>query len=330
MARHVLAGDIGGTKTNLALYAVDRSRALTVVREASYRSQEHRGLEAVVADFLAGGRERVNAAAFGVAGPIVDDQVKTTNLPWMVRAKRLARLVGGRPVRLLNDLEATAYGGLFLPRRRVEWLVRGRRRPGNVAVIAAGTGLGQAFLYWDGARHRPVATEGGHADFAPRNDKELALLVYLQKRFPRISYERVLSGPGLVNIFSFLAEELGRPVAPRVRERLAQEDAAAVIGEAGVAGTCPASVEAVETFVSLYGAQAGNLALTVMATGGVFVGGGIAVKLLPKMKNGAFVSSFIDKGRYRDFMAAIPIGVLLEPKTALLGAAHAAAELLRR
>ncbi len=329
MARHVLAGDIGGTKTNLALYAVDRSGALTATREASYHSKAYRGLEAVVEEFLDDSRERVSAAAFGIAGPILGDAVKTTNLPWVVRAKRLERLVGGR-IRLLNDLEATAFGGLFLPRRYVERLARGKRRPGNVAVIAAGTGLGQAFLYWDGKRHRPVATEGGHADFAPRNDKEIALLVYLQKKFPRVSYERVLSGPGLANIFSFLAEELGRPVAPLVRERLAHEDPAAVIGEAGVAGTCPASVEAVETFVSLYGAQAGNLALSIMASGGVLIGGGIAVKLLPKMKNGAFVSAFVDKGRYRDFMAAIPIGALLDPKTALLGAAHAAADLLRR
>ncbi|MBI2963326.1 MAG: glucokinase [Deltaproteobacteria bacterium] len=330
MARHVLAGDIGGTKTNLALYAVDRSRGLAVVREASVPSRRYRGLEAVLAEFLAGGRERVSAAAFGIAGPVVDGRVKTTNLPWVVRGERLERLIGGGRVRLMNDLEATAYGGLFLPRRRIAWLARGKRRRGNVAVIAAGTGLGEAFLYWDGERYRPVPTEGGHADFAPRNDKELALLVYLQKRYPRVSYERVLSGPGLVNIFSFLSEELGRPVAPRVRERLAREDPAAVIGEAGVAGTCPASAEAVETFVALYGAQAGNLALTVMSTGGLFVGGGIAVKLLPRMRDGTFVSAFLDKGRYRDFLAAMPIGVLLDPKTALLGAAHAAAELLRR
>jgi glucokinase len=228
----------------------------------------------------------------------------------------------------MNDLEATAYGGLFLPRRQIRWIARGKRRDGNIAVIAAGTGLGQAFLFWDGERHHPAATEGGHADFAPRNDKELALLVFLQKRFPRVSYERVLSGPGLVNIFRFFDEEVGTPVSDAVRSRMKTEDPAAVIGEAGVAGTCAASVEAVETFAATYGAQAGNLALNVLATGGVLVGGGIAVKILPKLVEGSFMRAFKDKGRYVDFMAAIPVGVMLDPKTALRGAAHAAADAL--
>jgi glucokinase len=329
MAARVLAGDVGGTKTNLALYAIDRDRRLSLVREQQFHSADYSGLEKVVRQFLAGSREKIAAAAFGVAGPVLNGRVKTTNLPWVVRATSLARAIGSARVRLLNDLEATAYGGLFAGRKDVEWLAAGSKRAGNIAVIAAGTGLGQALLYWDGERHRPVATEGGHADFAPRNDKELALLVYLQKRFARVSYERVLSGPGLVNIFSFLADELGRPVSPEVRARLEREDPGAVIGEAGLAGACSTCREAVDTFVSIYGAQAGNLALTVMATGGVLVGGGIAVKLLRKMKGDAFVAAFVDKGRYREFMSRIPIGVLLDPKTALVGAGHAAAELVR-
>jgi glucokinase len=329
MAKHVLAGDIGGTKTNLALYAVGPARRLAVVREASFPSREYAGLERVIEHFMAaGGGEKLRAAAFGVAGPVVDECVKTTNLPWVVRATTLSRRLGGAKVRLMNDLEATAFGGLFAPPRRIHWLARGKRRRANIAVIAAGTGLGQAFLYWDGERHHPVATEGGHADFAPRNDAELALLVYLQKRFRRVSYERVLSGPGLVNIFNFFDEEVGRPVPPEVRERLKSEDPGKVIGETGVAGTCPAAVDALEMFVSLYGAQAGNLALTVMATGGVFVGGGIAVKLLPRMTSGLFQKAFLDKGRYSGFLSSVPVGILLDPKTALVGAAHAAAELV--
>ena len=328
MATRVLAGDVGGTKTNLAIYAIDRAGRLSLERERQFRSSEYSGLEKVIHEFLADERGKVRGAAFGVAGPVLNGRVKTTNLPWTVRTASLERAAGSR-VRLLNDLEATAYGGLFAGRKDVDWLVPGVKRPGNLAVIAAGTGLGQALLYWDGARHRPVATEGGHADFAPRNDKELALLVYLQKRFARVSYERVLSGPGLVNIFSFLADELGRPASPDVRARLQHEDPGAVIGEAGVAGTCATCSEAVDTFVSIYGAQAGNLALTVMSTAGVLIGGGIAVKLLPKMKSGAFVSAFVDKGRYREFMSRIPIAVLLDPKTALVGAGHAAAELVR-
>jgi glucokinase len=195
-------------------------------------------------------------------------------------------------------------------------------------VIAAGTGLGQAFLFWDGNRHHPVATEGGHVDFAPRDEREVALLAFLRRRHARVSYERALSGPGLAAIFAFLTEDLGRPVAPAVRERLRTGDASAAIGEAGVAGTCPTCVEAVELFVDLYGAQAGNLALTVMATGGVYVGGGIVTKMLPVITSGRFMTAFTAKGRYAEIMRAMPVQAILNPKTSLLGAAHAARELL--
>ncbi len=328
MTKRVLAGDIGGTKTNLAVYTVVSPTKLRREREASFPSRAYRGLEPIVREFLDAGKEKMAAAAFGIAGPVVDDTVKTTNLPWMVRASKLAREIGCKRVSLLNDLEATAFGALFVPPRELHTVNRGKRRSGNVAVIAAGTGLGQAFLFWDGERYRPVPTEGGHADFGPRNEKELALLIYLQKRFPRVSYERVLSGPGLVHIFDFFAEELGRPVAADVQERLKTEDRGAVVGQAGVAGTCATCVEAVETFASLYGAQAGNLALTVMSIGGVFVGGGIAAKLLPKLTDGVFMGAFTDKGRYRGFMEELPVRIILNQKTALLGAGHTAAGLV--
>jgi glucokinase len=329
MSPHVLAGDVGGTKTNLAVYSVGRGGRLSMVREASFASQHYAGLEKVIEEFLGAKPERVRAAAFGVPGPVLDGKVKTTNLPWVVRASSIGRLLGTDHVRLMNDLESMAYGALFLTSRQIRWLSRGKRRRANVAVIAAGTGLGQAFLFWDGERYHPAATEGGHADFAPRNERELALLVYLEKKLGRVSYERVLSGPGLVHVFDFFADEVGRPVSNEVRERMRSEDPAAVIGETGVAGTCAAAVEAVETFVEVYGAQAGNLALTVMGTAGVFVGGGIAVKLLPKMTTGSFLRAFVDKGRYRELMAQIPVGVMLNPKTPLLGAAHAASDLVR-
>ena len=331
MGKHVLAGDIGGTKTNLALYEMHRSSAPTLVREASFPSRRYKGLERVIEEFLGDGKrkEKVQAAAFGIAGPVVDEQVKTTNLPWVVKASSLAREIGCRKVRLMNDLEATAFGGLFADKKSLHWLRAGKPRKANIAVIAAGTGLGQAFLYWDGKRHRPVATEGGHADFAPRNELEVRLLVFLQKKFGRVSYERVLSGPGLVNIFRFFVDELGRPVSDEIRERLAAEDPGSVIGETAVSGTCKTSVEAVDLFVSLYGAQAGNLALSVMATGGVFVGGGIAGKLFPRMTTGVFERSFLDKGRYSGFLSSVPVGILLDPNTALVGAVHAAIELLR-
>jgi glucokinase len=328
MAEHVLAADIGGTKTNLAIYAAESAERTALVREASFPSRQYGGLEAVVREFLAPGGETVRAAVFGIAGPVIDDAVTTTNLPWRVEAAALRELLGCPHVRLMNDLETTAYGALFLPAEDLLTLNAGIRRPANRAVIAAGTGLGEAFLFWDGTRYRPAATEGGHVEFAPRDAREVQLLEFLRARYPHVSYERVVSGPGLVNIFRFLDEALGRPVAPSVRERMAREDPAAVVGTAAVAAECAACVEAVEIFVSLYGAQAGNLALTVMSTGGMYVGGGIVIKLLPQMTAGSFMDSFTAKGRYRALMEAIPVEIILNARTSQIGAAHAAAALL--
>jgi glucokinase len=323
MARYVLAGDIGGTKTSLAIYAFDRAGEIVLVRDASFPSRQYGGLEQVLEEFLHGGGERVAAAAFGIAGPVVGDAVTTTNLPWRVEAAGLARVLGGARVRLMNDLETTAYGALFLPPSSLLILNEGRERPGNRAVIAAGTGLGQAFLFWNGTDWEPSATEGGHVDFAPRDDLEVELLQFLRTLYPHVSYERVLSGSGLVNIFSFFRDARGRPVAASVAERLAHEDPAAVIGEAGVAGTCATCVGAVDLFLSLYGAQAGNLALAVMAYGGVYVGGGIVIKMRPRLTAGPFMRSFTAKGRYADLVSAIPVRIILDPTTSRLGAAHA-------
>jgi glucokinase len=328
MAEHVLAGDIGGTKTALALYAVTRSGQLALVREASFPSQRYAGLEQVVHAFLAAGSERVAAAVFGIAGPVVDDAVTTTNLPWRIERAALARALGSVEVRLMNDLEATALGALFLRPDDLLTLNAGTERPGNRAVIAAGTGLGQAILFWDGVQHRPVATEGGHVEFAPRDHREAALLEFLRRTFTHVSYERIVSGPGLANIFRFLDEALRRPVAPAVRERMQREDPGSVIGGAGIAGTCAACAEAVDIFLAAYGAQAGNLALATMAIGGVYVGGGIVTKLLPRISAGSFMRAFTAKGRYTELMAEIPVRIILNPRTAELGAAHAACALV--
>jgi glucokinase len=281
----------------------------------------------VIARFLgAGAPPEVAAAAFGIAGPVVDDAVVTTNLPWHIRGSSLREKLGTPHVRLLNDLEATAYGALVLPAEKLQTLNPGVARTGNRAVIAAGTGLGQGLLFWDGARHVPVATEGGHADFAPRDEIEHDLLRWLERKYDgHVSYERTVSGHGLVNIFTFLDEHCRMPVSDAARRRLASEDPAAVIGALGVSGECPTAVAAVERFVSIYGAQAGNLALTVMATGGVYVGGGIVNKLLPVMTSGAFVKAFVAKGRYQKLMREIPVWIIRDPDTGLLGAASVAA-----
>lgn len=328
MTAHVLAGDIGGTNSRLALYAADGG-ALTLVHAATFPSREHTGLEDVIARFLANtAATPIAAAAFGIAGPVVDDAVIATNLPWHVRGAALRTRLGTPHVRLLNDLEATAYGALALPADGLLALNAGVARPGNRAVIAAGTGLGQALLFWNGTRHVPVPTEGGHADFAPRDEVEHDLLRWLERKYDgHVSYERTVSGHGLANIFDFLVEHCRMPVADATRRRLEREDRAAVIGELGVTGACGTAVAAVERFVAIYGAQAGNLALTGMATGGVYVGGGIVNKLLPAMTSGAFVRAFVAKGRYERLMREIPVWIIRDPDTGLYGAAHVAATL---
>ncbi len=335
MTATVLAGDIGGTNSRFALYAVAAAdlSALTPLRAATFPSRRYGGLEDVVARFLAdgpgGAAPAIAAAAFGIAGPVVDDAVVTTNLPWHIRGAALRASLGTTHVRLMNDLEATAWGASILPPAQLLALNPGVARPGNRAVIAAGTGLGQALLLWDGTRHIPIATEGGHVDFAPRDDLEHDLLRWLAAKYDgHVSYERTVSGHGLVNIFAFLDEHCGMPVAAETRQRLQHEDPAAVIGELAVAGTCSTAVAAVERFVSIYGAQAGNLALTVMATGGVYVGGGIVTKLLPMMTTGAFVDAFTKKGRYAHLLGEVPVWVIRDPDTGLHGAAHVAASML--
>jgi glucokinase len=329
MAACVLAGDIGGTKTDLAVYSASAPRRLTLVREASFPSRAFASLEAVIAGFRASRSEPIAAAAFGVPGPVVDGAAQITNLPWRVDVEMLARAVGSPRTRLMNDLETTAYGALFLGPHELLTVNRGiAPRAGNRAVIAAGTGLGQAVLFWDGSRYRPSATEGGHADFGPIDDRDLGLWQFLRRLYKRVSWERVVSGPGLYNIFRYLDEELRRPVAPTVRARLQRDDPGAVIGAAGVGGACPTCAEAVTMFVRLYGAQAGNLALTTMALGGVYVGGGIVTKLLPKITGGAFVEAFTAKEPHRALVERIPVWILLNPRTSQLGAAYVAAELL--
>jgi glucokinase len=328
VAQCVLAGDVGGTKTSLAIYAITGHGRLTLVREGTFHSREATSLEAVVEGFRTAVHERIAAAVFGVAGPVLGGVVDVTNLPWHIEAQALGRALGCPSVRLLNDLETTAYGALYVDAQEILVLSAGEPLPGNRAVIAAGTGLGEALLFWDGARYHPSATEGGHVDFGPRDAREEALLRFLRPRVGRVTWERVLSGPGLYNIFTYLVEGEGRAPADAVRARLVREDPSAVVGELGVAGTCPVCVEAVDLFVSLYGSQAGNLGLATLAVGGVYVGGGIVTKLLPKITAGGFLRAFLDKEPHAALMRRMPLAVILTPKASLVGAAYVAAEMV--
>jgi glucokinase len=315
----ILAGDIGGTKTNLALFDGD---ARTPKALETFRSREHGGLESMLEAFLAEHGAGIDAAAFGVAGPVTDGvHVDTTNLAWPVDGRSVAEVLGLPSVGLLNDLEANAWGLGSLEPEDFAVLHEGDPDEGNAAVISAGTGLGEAGLFWDGEGHRPFATEGGHADFAPRNELEIELWRFLVAELGHVSYERVCSGMGIVNIHRFLLARDGAAEPDWLRDA---GDRAAAISEAAERGDGTAD-RALDLFVAIYGAAAGNLALKLMATAGVYVGGGIAPKILPRLAEGGFVQAFLDKGRFRDLLERVPVRVVLNERTALLGAARFAA-----
>jgi glucokinase len=320
----ILAGDVGGTKTHLALYEPAASVREPVL-ERRLPSCEYATLEALVHEFLAGAPARPSRAVLGVAGPVVGQRVDATNLPWRIGAAELSAGFGGAPVLLVNDLEATAWGLSLLDASEVETLHPGTPQPGNRALIAAGTGLGEALLVWDGEIWRPCASEGGHADFAPRDALEDELLRWLRKRHGRVSYERVLSGPGLADLYRFLAAT-GRGTAARdVAARFETAgDPGAVVSTAALDGSCERARLALERFVSIYGAEAGNLALKALAVGGVYLGGGIAPRILPFLRSGGFLEAFRDKGRLGPMLAHIPVTLLRDDRAALWGAARLA------
>jgi glucokinase len=327
----ILCADIGGTKTTLALFRPDRPTE--PVRLATRPSTEVGHLDDVLAAFLGGDAAALRAASLGVAGPVVGTRVETTNLPWVIDGDALARALGA-PVFLLNDLEALAHAIPVLPAASVVSLNAGAAAPaGTIAVIAAGTGLGEAGLLPHGGRWLAIASEGGHADFAPRSARELALLRHLLARWDHVSVERVLSGPGLVNVFEFLRDGEGAVVPPALAAALAAGNPAAAITAAALAGDAlagdaPIAVDALAMFVSIYGAEAGNLALKLKATGGVWVGGGIAPKILPKLRDGTFREAFLAKGRFRALLETIPVRVIVDEHAALYGAARYAADRL--
>src|SRR5262245_32232397 len=324
----VLAGDVGGTKTVLAVLepGAPGAAGMSVVREATLPSGEIETLEGAVEAFLLGApRITVRAACVGVAGPVVDGRCVATNLPWEVHERRLAAATHA-PTRLLNDLEATANGVLVLPPESFGILQEGAAQAvGNIALIAAGTGLGQALIIADGQGHRVLPSEGGHADFAPRDEAQVDLLRFLRAEFGHVSWERVLSGPGLHSIYRFLQMRAGRAAPTWLRERLQRDDPSAVIGEVALEERDPVCVEALDLFVAVYGAQAGNLALETLALGGVVVAGGIAPKIEPRLTDGRFMDAFRAKGRFDSLLASIPVRVARDPRAPLWGAAHVAA-----
>jgi glucokinase len=326
----VLAGDIGGTKTHLGLYRVEGG-APALLRDRLYATREFKTLEEVARDFLSGAWA-IDAACFGVPGPVIGGVSHATNVHWTMEERALASALGVPGARLINDLEATAYGMLHLQESETAVLQRGEppasRAP--IAVIAAGTGLGEAGLVpLDDGRWRSIASEGGHTDFAPRGREQIELLEYLGSEFDHVSFERVLSGPGLVNIYKYLkACTPGAEPQWLAVEFARATDAAEVISAAALTSRDPRCVEALRIFTDIYGAEAANLALKFMALGGVYIGGGIAPKILPMLSDGGFVRAFLAKGRLDKVMARIPVRVSLNQATALIGAARCAMEML--
>jgi glucokinase len=321
----ILAGDIGGTNTRLAYYEGTPDHLNPVAIEV-FPSREHKGLAEIARKFLDGHNQTARVAVFGIAGAVVKGRVEATNLPWVVDAGSLSGDLGIAQVELINDLLANAHGIALLDESDFVALNPGAPNPsGNRALISAGTGLGEAGLLAVPNGYEPFPSEGGHADFAPRNELEIELLRYLMDRFEHVSYERVLSGPGLHNIYQFL-RDTGRGEEPAwLAEQIADGDPSAAIATSALEGTSDICVQALDIFVSVYGAEAGNLALKVVATGGMFVGGGIAPKITRKLSSSTFIKAFTAKGRMSHLLQDIPVRVITNDKTALLGAGRVAA-----
>lgn len=319
----ILAGDIGGTNARLALFDV-KNGSFKLVSSTIFPSRQYSGLDEIVKQFVDKSGAKPSQACFGIAGPVTNGRVEASNLPWIIESRRLADELQINKALLINDLEATGWGVGALSPEHLVALNQVGITPGNQAVIAAGTGLGEAGLYWDGKRQHVFASEGGHCDFAPLNDLQVELFKYLRSRFGHVSYERVVSGPGLVNVFDFLRDTgKGKPPEWLITE-MVESDAAKAISQAAVSGKCPMCEQALEIFVAVFGAEAGNLALKIKSVGGVFLAGGIAPKILAKLATSNFLEAFLDKGRLRRLMEMIPIKVITDDKLALLGAARCA------
>ena len=317
----VLAGDIGGTKTSLAIFEVHGIK-LESLAEEQYPSSEYASLDEIVQKFLKTQDCTPEWGSFGIAGPVRNGVAQTTNLPWHIDAQKLAGKIGFQKVWLLNDLEANAWGISALEEKDFYLLNRGNPDPeGNASIISAGTGLGEAGLYWDGKQLCPFASEGGHSDFSPRSDSEIALLQYLRKTHTRVSWEQILSGAGLVNIYDFLCDDKGEKTPQWLEEKMRSTDKAAAISRAANDTRPSLCSEALDLFVHLYGVEAGNHALKIMSTGGVYIGGGIAPKNIDRFKNNNFLDGFFAKGCMEQMMRDMPVKIILNQHTALYGAA---------
>ena len=321
----ILAGDIGGTNARLA-YFQPKNGHFELVSERIFPSREHRGLGEIVSQFLDESGTKPEAACFGIAGPVRNGRVATSNLPWVIEQSALANQIHLAATLLINDLEAIAWGVGALATQDLVTLNPGAGSvSGNQAVVAPGTGLGEAGLFWDGNRHHVFACEGGHTDFAPQGELQVELLKFLAQRFGHVSYERILSGPGLVNVYEFLRDTGKGKESPELASAVKQADPAAAISRAALNGNEPLAEKALDLWITVYGAEASNMALKIMSTGGLFLAGGISPKILPRLKGKIFMEALLNKGRMRQLVEAMPVHVVINEKAGLLGAARCAA-----
>ena len=320
----ILAGDVGGTKCNLALFS-EQNGKLEIAFRQRFASKDFAKFDLIIKEFTRQASshlngDKVRAAGFGVAGPVINNRIHATNLPWIIDADSLTKELSLETVALMNDLGAWGHSLEHLPPEDFVVLNPGKPVPGaSRALLAAGTGLGESVLYWDGKRYRVVPSEGGHSDFAPHTDQEIELLKFMRARYPQVSWELILSGRGFRTLHEFLSSSVRHPVFDDP-----EADPAPFITKAALAKQCPVCVQTLDLWTDIYGAEAGNLALKVLALNGVYVAGGIAMKILPKMKDGAFFKAFKDKWHFSEMLSQIPVSVVLNESAPLIGAAHEA------
>jgi glucokinase len=326
----ILAGDVGGTKCNLALFA-EKNGKLHVVFRQRFASKDFARFDLIIKEFTRQAAphlsdEKVRAAGFGVAGPVINNRIHATNLPWVIDADSLSKELGVKTIALMNDLGATGHSLEHLAPEDFVVLNQGTPVQGATrALLAAGTGLGQSILFWDGNRYRVVPSEGGHSDFAPHTDEQIELLKFMRKRYPQVSWELILSGRGFRTIHEFLSSTVKHPIFDDP-----DADPAPFITKTGLAKECPVCVQTLDLWTAIYGAEAGNLALKVLALGGVYVAGGIAVKILPKIQDGTFFKAFRDKWHFAEMLGNVPVSVVLNESAPLIGAAYEALATLGR
>jgi len=326
----ILAGDVGGTKCNIALFA-EKDGKLHVVFKQRFASKDFAKFDLIIKEFTHQAAphltdEKVRAAGFGVAGPVINNRLHATHLPWVIDADSLSRELGVKTIALMNDLGATGHSLDHLPAEDFVVLNQGTPVQGATrALLGAGTGLGQSILFWDGNRYRVVPSEGGHSDFAPHTDEQIELLKFMRKRSPQVSWELILSGRGFRTLHEFLSPSVKHPVFDDP-----DADPAPFITKSGLSKECPICVQTLDLWTAIYGSEAGNLALKVLALGGVYVAGGIAVKILPKMQDGTFFKAFRDKWHFTDMLSNVPVSVVLNENAPLIGAAYEALATLGR